>query len=278
MQSTQTQIFHLSQGQLNNLESCPRKFQHTFLDKLNPPLEQKQEESINLGNRFHLLMQQREMGLPIDAFLAADSLLQSWSDGLANVAPEIFQPIQHSNIFRDSEHFRALQIKDYLLSVIYDLIIADDEKAEILDWKTYPKPLNKRKIEQNWQTRLYMYVLAQTSHYPPENISMTYWFVQSPGQPQSLKFNYSSLLHQQIEKKLDLLLNQLSHYLEIYHQGENLPQVKEGSKLCEWCQYARRCDRVQGYSDVNLSSNTMTMGQTLDNSLLNIANIQEVIL
>jgi PD-(D/E)XK nuclease superfamily len=276
MLSTPTQIFHLSQGQLNHLEICPRKFQHTFLDKISFPLSVKQEESINLGSRFHLLMQQREMGLTIDAFLATDSLLQSWTDGLDNVAPEIFNSIPNSDVFRDSEHFRTLQIKDYLLSVIYDLIIADKQKAEILDWKTYPKPLNKRKVEQNWQTRLYMYVLAQTSHYTPENISMTYWFVQSEGQPQNLKFNYSTLLHQKTEKKLDLLLNQLSHYLQLYDKGQDLPQVKEGSKACEYCNYARKCDRYLD-GDVDASSNTIVMGQTLDNSLLNLANIQEVI-
>jgi hypothetical protein len=64
-------------------------------------------------------------------------------------------------------------------------LIADD-LAQILDWKTYPKPQNRRWVEQNWQTLLYPYVLAETSDYLPEQISMTYWFVQSeqPSKPE----------------------------------------------------------------------------------------------
>jgi len=273
MLSTQTQLLRLSQGQLNLLESCPRQFQHTYLEQLHSPSDPEHEERQTLGSRFHLLMQQREMGLPIDTFLQTDPQLQSWTCAFANAAPEILTTTPNSQTFRASEHYRTLQVQDYLLTVIYDLLIADQEQAQILDWKTYPQPLNKRKLEQNWQTRLYMYVLAETSEYLPENISMTYWFVQSEGKLQSVKFIYNTAQHEQTAKKLNQLLSQLTNWLERYYFGGQFPQVPEGRKACDHCQYATRCDRLSTTSEqmpVTKSSSGV------DTTLLNLATIQEI--
>ncbi|MDZ8187142.1 MAG: PD-(D/E)XK nuclease family protein [Nostoc sp. ChiSLP02] len=259
------QLLRLSQGQLNLLEACPRKFQHTYLEQLNSPANPEHEERQTLGSRFHLLMQQREMGLPIDNFLEADPQLQSWMAGFADAAPEILKPATDNQTFRESEHYRTLQVQDYLLTVVYDLLIADNQQAQILDWKTYPKPPHKRKLESNWQTRLYLYVLAETSTYSPENISMTYWFVQSEGKPQNIKFNYNTAQHTKTAKKLNQLLNQLTNWLEDYQNyNKQFPQVAEDSKTCDYCQFAKRCDRTQ------------VKEEEVTDSMLNIDNIQEV--
>ncbi len=291
MLSTPTQLLRLSQGQLKLLERCPRQFQHTYLEKLHSPTNPEHEELQNLGSRFHLLMQQREMGLPIDSFLQADTQLQNWMAGFAEAAPEIINPTIDSQTFRDSEHYRTLQVNDYFLTVIYDLLIAETTQAQIFDWKTYPQPSNKRKLEQNWQTRLYMYVLAETSDYPPENISMTYWFVQSQGKPQSIKFNYNSAHHEKTAKKLQQLLNKLTKWLADYSQGKPFPQVPEGRKICDNCQYATRCGRVaitsehpslgdfQGEDNAVSGNNAVTelvTSEKNNTNLLNIINIEEV--
>lgn len=245
MLSTPTHILRLSQGQLNLLERCPRQFQHTYLEQLNSPANPEHEDKQTLGSRFHLLMQQREMGLPINSLLQADAQLQSWMSAFANAAPEILTPATDNQTFRESEHYRTLQVQDYLLTVIYDLLIADNQQAQILDWKTYPKPPDKRNLEKNWQTLLYLYVLAETSEYSPENISMTYWFVQSEGRPQNIKFTYTNKQHQQTAKKLNQLLNNLTTWLELYQQGQPFPQVVESSKICDRCQFSNRCQRIQ---------------------------------
>ncbi|QLE55895.1 PD-(D/E)XK nuclease family protein [Nostoc sp. TCL26-01] len=244
MLTTHTQLLRLSQGHLNLLATCPRKFQHTYLEKLNSPADSEHEEKQILGSRFHLLMQQREMGLPINNFLEADSRLQTWMSAFASVAPEILTLKTDSQTFRESEHYRTLQVQDYLLIVIYDLLIADYQQAQILDWKTYPQPPDKRKLGLNWQTRLYMYVLAETSEYLPENISMTYWFVQSEGKPQNIQFNYNPAQHTKTAKKLDQLLNQLTIWLKNYQNGKLFPQVPENSQACKYCHFAQRCERI----------------------------------
>ena len=188
MLPTSTKILRLSQGHLNLLATCPRKFQHSYLEQLNTPIDPKHEEYQILGSRFHLLMQQREMGLPIDNLLQADSQLQSWMTDFSNISPEIFTTDIDNQTFRESEHYRTLQIGNYLLTVIYDLLIADQNQAQILDWKTYPQPSKREILARNWQTRLYIYVMAETSNYLLENISMTYWLSNQKGKLKILNF------------------------------------------------------------------------------------------
>lgn len=255
----------LSQGQLNILERCPRQFQHTYLEQLGSPTNLEQQERLSSGSRFHLLMQQRELGLPIEPLVAEDAQLQRWMNAFTGAASEILSP-SHSSNFRESEHCRTLQVEEHLLTVIYDLLIASDRTCQILDWKTYPKPQNRHKLGQNWQTLLYLYVLAETSEYLPEQISMTYWFVQSEDKPQSLTFTYNNAQHQQTGQKLNRLLYQLTKWLERYEQGEPFPQVPEGSRKCDYCQFVTRCDRDRYHQEENSDRNWLS----------NLADIQEL--
>ncbi|AKG20324.1 PD-(D/E)XK nuclease family protein [Calothrix sp. 336/3] len=274
-------VFRLSQGQLNLLQRCPRNFQHIYLEQLYSPANPEYEEKQTLGSRFHLLMQQREMGLPIDTLVQADPRLNQWMTAFANAAPEIILPNSLGETFRESEHYRTLQLDNYLLSVVYDLIIADNQTAQIFDWKTYSKPPHKKELEKNWQTRLYMYVLAETSEYQPEDISLTYWFVQSSGKPQSVKFTYSPTEHQLTAKNLEKLLSQLGVWLHKYEQGESFPQIPEGSKICQQCNFVKSCfpsslglETYQHHPSLENSPNL----ESMDSHLMDIDAIQEVII
>ncbi len=264
MVSNQPQMFRLSQNQLNLLETCPRKFQHIYLEELGSPTSPEQQEKLSWGSRFHLLMQQRELGLPIESLIQEEPILQSWITSLVSAAPEILTPT--SDAFRQSEHRRTLNVQGYLLTVIYDLLIADSQQAQILDWKTYPQPRNRRSLAKDWQTRLYLYVLAETSDYVPDGISMTYWFVQTPPQPQSLKFTYDAGHHEQTRQDLNRLLTQLTVWLQRYQEtGEPFPQVLEALDRCDNCNYAIRCQRMRENSALNTRE-----------LVTNIADIKEV--
>lgn len=236
-------LLRLSQAQLTSLEKCPRLFQHKHIEQLYSFANPEHEDKQALGSRFHLLMQQREMGLPIEEILADDGQLSTWIKDFCEVAPDIFAPVLSEDGFRESEHYRTLQIETALFTVIYDLLILNKNQAQIIDWKTYPQPPSKSRLENSWQTRLYMYVLAETSNYLPENISMTYWFFQTGNKPTSYTIKYSRTLHEQIKRKLNRLIKQLSSYLADYTGQNQFPQIPEGSKLCSDCVFARRCDR-----------------------------------
>ncbi|MBO1348887.1 MAG: PD-(D/E)XK nuclease family protein [Hormoscilla sp. GUM202] len=246
-------MFRLSQGQLNLLETCPRKFQYSYLEQLAAPATPEQQASMAWGKRFHLLMQQRELGLPVESLISKEAELGRCLESLRTAVPEIFTTaLSTSQTFRESEHCRTLKIGGYLLTVVYDLLILDDLDAQVLDWKTYPRPQNPARLGKNWQTRLYPFVLAETSEYLPEQISMTYWFVQSQAsqtdkpEPQSLKFAYSEAQHQRTKAILSKLLRQVTDWLQDYQAGIPFPQVPETSPLCKSCQFAVRCQRTKG--------------------------------
>lgn len=249
----------LSQGQLNLLAICPRRFQYIYLDQFGSSTPPDQQERLTWGNRFHLLMQQRELGLPVAPLpLLADPpssnsaeseiwQVQQCVNAFINAAPDLFQSQPES--VRQAEHRRTFHVQGYLITVVYDLLILDQASAQILDWKTYPRPQQADRLASNWQTRLYPFVLAQTSDYLPEQISMTYWFVQpieaASLTPQPLKFTYSSTLHQQTQQDLTQMLDQLTAWLDRYQAGESLPQVAESTGHCQTCLFAIRCQRGQ---------------------------------
>ncbi|NJK49879.1 PD-(D/E)XK nuclease family protein [Candidatus Gracilibacteria bacterium] len=211
-------LIRLSQAHLNLLETCPPQFQRIYLEQLNSPLSTLQQEKLAWGSQFHLLMQQKELGLPIESLLENDEQLQRAIASLIDATPEVWQ--SQPDILREAEHCRTLNFQGYLLTAIYDLLVINETKATIIDWKTYLQPENKTKIAKNWQTRLYLYILAETSNYLPEEISMTYWFVKLPTQPQSLTFVYNSTQHEKNRQDLSNLLTQLNGWLEDYSNNE----------------------------------------------------------
>jgi hypothetical protein len=244
-------IIRLSQGHLNLLSQCPRKFQNTYLEQLASPVTLDHLERMQWGNRFHLLMQQFELGLPVATPTDAEEAeLQACMKRLLTAAPELFERDRSLESFRQSEHRRTLEFQGYLLTAVYDLVILKAKEGCILDWKTYPRPRDRQEIAQHWQTRLYLFVLAETSHLSPEQLSMTYWFVRSRQSnsaaeaiPQSYTFAYNSDLHEQTRQDLTTLLSQLSQWLQDYRTGGAFPQVNPIAGLCPQCTYVSRCQR-----------------------------------
>ena len=206
-------LIRLSQGHLNLLSKCPPKFQQVYIDSGSLPVPE-QQSSMEWGSRFHLLMQQRELALPIEPLLATETELDSALKALIQAAPEL---APDASLWREAEHCRTLNIDNFLFTVIYDLLIASGDRATILDWKTYRQPIGIRKLRHNWQTRLYLYVLAETSEYKPEQLKMTYWFVKS-GKPKSITIPYTQEQHQQTKQELIMLLKDLKKWLQNYQE------------------------------------------------------------
>ena len=235
MSTNFTPLIRLSQAHLNLLETCPPKFQQVYLDKLAPLPKPEQQESIAWGSRFHFLMQQRELGLAIEPLLSTDAELAVAFQSLVAAAPNIFA--RDRAIWREAEQCRTLSIDNYLLTVIYDLIIAEPQQVTIFDWKSYRQPPKKQKLATDWQTRLYLYVLAETGEYLPEQIKMTYWFVKTP-QPQSLTFTYDRLRHQQTKQDLSNLLANLTQWLQADNSSEvAFPHRPDCATTCPYYQY-----------------------------------------
>ncbi len=244
--------YRLSQQHLNLLTTCPRKFQHLYLDNLSVPTTSAEQERLNWGSQFHLLMQQRELGLPIESLMLENQEMQHCFDNFSQAAPEILNSKTQDNvILRQAEHTRSINFNRYILTVIYDLLIAENKQAQIFDWKTYSHPQNKKKLAQDWQTRLYLYTLVETSNYLPEAVSITYWFIQPKSQslPYKLKFSYNQQAHKKTEQDLQEILDNLTYWLKHYEEkGTEFPQVQILDS-CHTCQFATHCQRFSELYD-----------------------------
>jgi hypothetical protein len=235
-------VLRISQRHLKILATCPRQFEYTYFERLTLPVSPAQQARTQLGSDFHLLMHQRELGLPIEPILARYPQLDTWMQAMHQTAPTLFEP--DAQTWRESEHVRTLKIDNYLFTAIYDLLILHPKHADIIDWKTYPLPKYKKDLDLEWQTRLYLYLLAETSDYLPKQIAFTYWFIQSTPQPKSVKISYTLKQHRQTKTDLLALLDQLTNWLDAYQsREEHFPQVAASQGLCDRCSFAARCNR-----------------------------------
>lgn len=240
----------LSQSNLKLLAICPRKFQHLYLDQYAVPVGLEQGARMAEGSQFHLLMQQQALGLPIAPLLEGNPQLQSWFNAFQQQRSTILCLGSNEQIlWQQSEHLRTIARQGHVLTVVYDWVMLGATQGQILDWKTYPKPRSAAKLEVDWQTLLYLYVLAETTTVVPEQLAMTYWFFQAKaGEPdtvQSLRVRYSSQRHAQTQQELDALLGRLTQWLEAYVQrGISLPQVDLEQGHCANCAFALRCGRT----------------------------------
>lgn len=279
----------LSQGHLKLLETCPRKFQHLYLEQLAAPIAAEQAERLTWGSRFHRLLQQRELALPIAPLLDTDPQLAQQFHTFTVTVPDIASLTVPDPGLRESEHERTIEFQGHSLVVVYDLLIADSEQAHILDWKTYPQPSQPQHLQQDWQTRLYLWVLTSTSTYAPDLLKMTYWFAQGkerekrqearekrqekqattiaennltshssplaplfPPTPTSVTIAYSTAQHETTTQDLTRLLHRLSDWHDRYQRGEDFPQVAAGLGICRCCQFVTRCQREKGQDEIVL--------------------------
>lgn len=266
----------LSQGHLALLETCPRKFQHLVLDQLGTPEAIDQQERLLQGARFHLLLQQWWLELPIAPLLQTDPQMQQWFQAFQQASPQILD----ANAEQQPESDRTLEMHGYLLTVRYDLLMLGAQQARILDWKTYPRPQSATRLEHNWQTQLYPFVLTETSDYQPEQIAIVYWFFQTETTtefPQSLIFPYNRQKHEATQHKLTALLQQLTEWLNQYQAGEPFPQVGWESSSCAACCFAARCGRaIAPATPSDDQDDSPDWNDVLPDSLPSLAEIEEI--
>ncbi len=233
----------LSQNHLNLLEYCPRRFEHAAVNDLSILSSPQLLEGQLWGNHFHLVMQQQEMGLPMDAVVAQDSDLKACIDALYLAGTTL---LGDGELFRQSEYEQAFTLDRYRFTVVYDLLRIWNNRGEIVDWKTYLKPKQKADLKRSWQTRLYLYALVESTALVPEQVSMTYWFVRTHNQsnqtlePQYVQIAYAQDQHDQTRQDLLRITGQLTDWLS---RELPFPQVPETMGRCGSCPFASRCYR-----------------------------------
>ncbi|WP_017327125.1 PD-(D/E)XK nuclease family protein [Synechococcus sp. PCC 7336] len=195
----------ITQTHLRVLDKEPHRFRRLFLDGLALPNLPRNPEAIERGQQFHQLMQQQALALPIDALVAADRDLKRYFDAYERHPPPSIEGD------RQAEYPLAIAMRGFQLFGVVDLLVTNRDRAQIVDWKTYRRPRELRELEFDWQTRLYLFLLAETHGYSPAMLSMTYWFAEAPDRPVTL--HYDRATHQANRQILARLLGQLEDWL-----------------------------------------------------------------
>ncbi len=235
----------LSQNHLKLLSLCGRKFQHTYLDQLGILATGASQPQQQQGKLFHQLMQQFWMGLEIQPILDQSEELRSRFRAFQAYPPALIEGQQLT------EHRCQTHHGQFVLVGVFDLLILGETQAQIVDWKSFQKPKSPARLQQDWQTKLYPYLLSQSSQYQPEQISMTYWFAQAPSTDPVYHFPYTSQTLRETETELTRLLTQLEHALLDFQRGHPLPQTEqlqrcqEGEYTCPFLDHCQRRDPHQ---------------------------------
>lgn len=208
-----TSYWHLSQTHLKTLETCPPVFQKRYLQQLKSLPNLKSEEGMQWGNLFHLKMQQYNAGLSLDQIFTDNEKFNQSLIALISATQDIWN--SPDIITKQAEYKLNYSIEQFIFTAIYDLIILYPNKAVIFDWKTSLKP-EDNKLINNWQTKLYLYILAEILNYKPHQIEFTYWFIKLPNEPQSLTIKYNKTKHDRTRQELNSLLNKLKNFTDEY--------------------------------------------------------------
>jgi CRISPR/Cas system-associated exonuclease Cas4 (RecB family) len=242
-----------SQSSLQDFVDCRRRFQLRYILRLQWPAIQaaptlENEQLLQLGARFHRLVQQYLTGLPEQQLAATageeKSLEQWWHNFIASVGrlPEIA-----AYAWDDLQLFPELVLTAGLagqrLLAKYDLVVrTPDGKLVILDWKTSQRRPKKTTLAARWQTRLYPYLLVRAGAWlnegqpvTPESIVMVYWFAAFPNEPQV--FSYNRAKFQRDQEELEAILTEIQRL-----PPDGFPLTTE-PRRCEYCQYRSLCDR-----------------------------------
>jgi hypothetical protein len=235
--------FSFSQQNLQDYLDCPRRFELRYLQRLAWPAIRSEpvlelERQMRLGERFHQMVQQHQLGLPEETVASQATELELeewWRSYLAHPPAEL--PSR-----RYPEMTLAAPFRGYRLVAKYDLVAVDPGRsAVIVDWKTNRKPIPPSILRLRAQTRLYPFLLALAGAHlngggeiRAEQIEMIYWFTADPIRPAS--FPYSQA---QFEADREFLAGIIA---QIEAQETPFP-LTDDERRCLFCNYRSLCLR-----------------------------------
>jgi predicted RecB family nuclease len=233
--------FHFSQANLADYVDCPRRFQLRYLlEQAWPAVESEplleREYLAEQGRRFHKLIQQHAEGLSPDILTPPPDepdLARWWQSYLASLTTTLSDlPLE-----RRAEMALSIPINTYRLTAHFDLIVAETDRAVIVDWKTEQRLPAREQLLKRMQTRVYRYVLTAAQQRPPGTISMIYWFAQYPDQPIALPYDAAQQAND--HQYLTALIDEIEQRTHPANEWEMTPHERK----CAYCVYRSLCQR-----------------------------------
>lgn len=242
--------FQFSQSSLQDFSDCARRFQLRYLEHISwpavesEPLHEK-EHLIELGAHFHRMVHQHLSGVTANQIERSiqDPQLSNWWRALR----PFLQNLRGDPLI--PEMTLSVPFQDHRLAAKFDLLVFnDDNRTQIIDWKTSPKKTPRDVLRSRLQTRVYPYVLAaagtlpgwgDSTGDPPGEIQMLYWFPAEPQSPE--KFVYSARQFAEDQLFLQDLYSRIISMITEF-QKEAFP-LTSSEKLCKYCHYRSLCGR-----------------------------------
>jgi len=236
----------LNQSNLQDYLDCPRRFQLSVLKDTSWPAAYSEpignfELSTQRGNRFHLICHQFFSG--VDHKLLENSITDPELKSMWDSFFPFAQTLESYRLF--SESLLSIPFFGHRLIAKFDLIVEiSSEQYIIFDWKTASKKPSRSLLNNKLQTHLYPYIFSQAGHdlFPniqilPPLINMHYWYPLASDHEEV--FNYSDKKHQEIEKKLQDIINSI----KILIQNDTDFQLTDHLTNCQYCVFRSLCDR-----------------------------------
>lgn len=233
-----TETLLLSRYKLDTFLTCQRRFHLRFQRRLpwpNRPLGDRWAEVREQGEQFHRLLERHFLGLPIVAEAIPNVAVRRWWSLFQNhvILPEGAAYPERS---------LTVPIEGHVLNGRFDLLMLSPATAHIFDWKT-GQPRNEAELRQDWQTRLYLAMLAEGSAalgqtLQPEQIAITYWYVNDPEVPRTIR--YHQTWHSQNWADIQAVVSQVNAALAV----DTWPLTDEWAN-CRHCAYQSYCGRQE---------------------------------
>ena len=244
--------YQFSASALQDFADCPQRFYLRYILGISWPARitepiREHEAHLQRGSAFHRLVQQHLNGVPghaIEPLVQEAGLLDWWENYLGSwVAQAPFNR-------RYVEHVLSAPYCGRRLVAKYDLILVeDDQRLVIVDWKTSLRRPRLETLLIQAQTRVYRYLLAKAVGFlpggriaEPEAIRMMYWFAKFPAEPEVLQYSAD-----QFQSDGETLLKSGEEILGRKEPGDFAPSGKAAA--CRTCLYSSYCE--QGGSPVS---------------------------
>ena len=233
---------NLSRFKLTTFLACQRRFQLRYLRQLPWPVEPQDEqwqEASQRGRRFHRLLERHFLGLPLAEPGEGDPLLQRWWQTFRRDGPAL-PPGQ-----RLPELTLTVPLARHMLTGRFDLVVIGDEDIHVYDWKTEAQPRPAAALRDDWQTILYLALLAEggtalrQEPVDPDAITLTYWFVADPSAMVTIP--YSRTQHDAHWSQLISLVEAIDSQLNVAGAWP----LTEDLSQCARCAYRVFCGRQQ---------------------------------
>lgn len=270
-------FFAFSQNSLQDFVDCPRRFELRYLEKLAWPAVRSEpalevENHMLMGQRFHLMVQQHQTGLPPELITpqAGETQLDEWWQAYLAHAPTGLPSM------RRVEFMLTAPFSRYRLVAKYDLLaISPGQKAFILDWKTNLKKPSRKTLLGRLQTRLYPFLLVEAGAalnsgkaLLPEQVELIYWFTADPRNPEH--FPYTGTKYEEDRVYLATLIGQIEA------ASRSGFRLTSDERLCRFCNYRSLCDRgdrAGETDDSEMEEDETTTNTGFDLDFYNISEI-----